>query len=77
MQKIIVGDDYQKLFELSIIFLEGDNDLNIYIKPAGDMHQARWIVRSIYSLQICWLRRQTTTSTPLLFHYCQIYETMA
>lgn len=58
MQKNIIRDDYQKLIKLSILFLRGDKERKIKIRPPGEMHQARWMVRAIYSLKICLLQSQ-------------------
>lgn len=58
LQKTIVRDDYRELIELSIIFLGGDNEKKINIRPPGAMHQARWMARAIYSLKICLLQSQ-------------------
>ena len=58
LQKSIIRDDYRELIELSIIFLGGDQDSKIKIRPPGAMHQARWMARAIYSLKICLLQSQ-------------------
>ena len=56
LQKKIVRDDYRELIELSIIFLGGDKEKKLKIRPSGTMHQARWMARAIYSLKICLLQ---------------------
>lgn len=58
LQKSIVRDDYRELIELSIIFLGGDSEKKIKIRPPGAMHQARWMARAIYCLKICLLQSQ-------------------
>lgn len=63
LQKSIVRDDYRELIELSIMFLGGDGDKNLKIRPPGAMHQARWMARAIYSLKICLLQSQFKMST--------------
>ena len=56
LQKKIVRDDYRELIELSIIFLGGDKEKKLKIRPTGAMHQARWMAQAIYSLKICLLQ---------------------
>ena len=56
LQKNIVTDDYRELIELSIIFLGGDKEKKLKIRPPGAMHQARWMALAIYSLKICLLQ---------------------
>ena len=56
LQKKIVRDDYRELIELSIIFLGGDKEKKMKIRPPGAMHHARWMARAIYSLKICLLQ---------------------
>ena len=56
LQKKIVRDDYHELIKLSIIFLGGDKDKKLKIRPPGAMHEARWMARAIYSLKICLLQ---------------------
>lgn len=58
LAKSFVRDDYRELIELAIIFLGGDNENKIKIRPPGAMHQARWMARAIYSLKICLLQSQ-------------------
>ena len=53
LEKKIVRDEYRKLIELSIIFLGGDKEKKLKIRPPGAMPQARWMARAIYSLKIC------------------------
>ena len=52
LQKKIVRDDYRELIELSIIFLGGDKEKKLKIRPLGAMHQARLMARAIYSFKI-------------------------
>ena len=49
-------DDYRELIELSIIFLGGDKEKTLKIRPPGAMHQAQWMARAVYSFKICLLR---------------------
>lgn len=58
LQKSIVRDDYRELIELSIVFLGGDIEKKIKIRPPGAMHQARWMARAIYTLKIHLLQSQ-------------------
>ncbi|GBP84362.1 hypothetical protein EVAR_99261_1 [Eumeta japonica] len=58
LTKEIVRDDYRELIELSIIFLVGDTERKYKIRPPGAMHQARWMVKAIYSLKISLLSSQ-------------------
>ena len=53
LQKKIVRDDYRELIELSIIFLGGDKEKKLKIRPRGAMYQAWWMASAIYSLKIC------------------------
>lgn len=62
LQKSIIRDDYRELIELAIIFLGGDSNNKIKIRPPGAMHQARWMARAIYSLKICLLQSQIKMS---------------
>jgi hypothetical protein len=50
--------DYRELVELSIIFLGGDKNKTLKIRPPGPMHQARWMARALYSLKIVLLSAQ-------------------
>jgi len=59
LTKKIIRDDYRELIELSVIFLNGDPDRKLNIRPPGAMHQARWMARAIYSLKICLLSSQS------------------
>ena len=52
LQKKIVRDDYHELIELSIIFLGGDKEKKLKIRPPGAMHQVWWMTRDIYSLKM-------------------------
>lgn len=58
LKENIARDDYRELLELSIIFLGGNADLKLKIRPPGAMHQARWMARKIYSLKILLLSSQ-------------------
>lgn len=53
-----VRDDYRELIELCVIFLGGDTEKKLKLRPPGAMHQARWMARAIYSLKICLLQSQ-------------------
>lgn len=52
LTKEIIRDDYRELIELSIIFLGGDTDNKLKVRPPGAMHHARWMARAIYSFKI-------------------------
>ena len=43
LQKKIVRDDYHELIELSIIFLGGDEEKKLKIRPPSAMHQVQWM----------------------------------
>lgn len=58
LQKTIVRDDYRELIELSVMFLGGNKNRELKIRPPGAMHQARWMARAIYSLKIYLLQSQ-------------------
>ena len=58
LDKGFVRDDYRELVELCVIFLGGDTEEKLKLTPPGAMHQARWMVRTIYSLKICLLQSQ-------------------
>lgn len=58
LNKAFIREDYRELVELCIVFLGGDTEKKIKIKPPGAMHQARWMARAIYSLKICLLQSQ-------------------
>jgi hypothetical protein len=62
LKKQIVRDDYRQLIELSLIYLGGDHENKLKIRPPGAMHQARWMARAIYSLKMCLLQSQLTIS---------------
>ena len=47
LQKKIVRDDYRELIELSIIFLGGDKEKKLKIRPPVAMHQVVWMARAI------------------------------
>lgn len=56
--KTFIREDYRELVELCVVFLNGDPEKKIKIKPPGALHQARWMARAIYSLKICLLQSQ-------------------
>ncbi|XP_067621941.1 uncharacterized protein [Eurosta solidaginis] len=58
LEKSIVRDDHRELIELAIIFLGGNSENKIKIRPPGALHQARWMARAIYSIKICLLQSQ-------------------
>jgi len=58
LEKSFIRDDYRELVELCVVFLGGDTNKKIKIRPPGAMHQARWMARAIYSLKICLLQSQ-------------------
>lgn len=58
LDKGFVRDDYRELVELCVIFLGGDTEEKLKLRPPGAMHQARWMARAIYSLKICLLQSQ-------------------
>ncbi|KAK2577913.1 hypothetical protein KPH14_011858 [Odynerus spinipes] len=41
LDKAFIRDDYRELVELCVVFLGGDSEKKIQIKPPGPMHQAR------------------------------------
>lgn len=62
LTKKIARDDNRELIELSTIYLGGDTEKKIKIRPPGAMHQARWMARAIYSLKISLLSDQLRIS---------------
>lgn len=58
LKKTFIREDYRELIELCVVFLNGDPEKKIKIKPPGALHQARWMARAIYSLKICLLQSQ-------------------
>jgi hypothetical protein len=56
-------DNYKELFELSIIFLNGNLNNKFEIRPPGAMHQDRWMSRAIYCFKIYIFRNQYSLST--------------
>lgn len=54
----LIRNDYRELIELCIVFLGGDSEKIIQIRPPGAMHHARWMAKAIYSLKICLLMSQ-------------------
>ncbi|GBN78470.1 hypothetical protein AVEN_136430-1 [Araneus ventricosus] len=63
LKSFMVRDDYQELIELSFVFLGGDAEKKIKIKPPGAMHQARWMAREIYSLKLSLFSSQLKLNT--------------
>ncbi|GBM29634.1 hypothetical protein AVEN_130107-1 [Araneus ventricosus] len=59
----MVRVDYRELIELSIVFLGGDAEKKIKIRPPGAMHRARWMDRAIYSLKLSLFSSQVKLST--------------
>ena len=51
-------DDYRELLELAVIFLGGTPTSGISFKYPGAMHHARWMSKTIYSLQKFIFRNQ-------------------
>lgn len=47
LDKAFVRDDYRELVDLCVVFLGGDSEKKIKIKPLGAMHQGRWMARAI------------------------------
>lgn len=72
--KSALRGDYQELFELGILFLNGDSNHEIRIRPPGAMHQARWMARAIYCLKMYLFRSQlkklTTKDRKSLLNVC-------
>lgn len=62
LQKSIVRDDYRELIELSVIFLGGDANKKLKVRPPGAIHQARWMGRAIYSLKMYLLHSELKLS---------------
>lgn len=58
LNNTFIRGDYRELVELCVVFLGGDLEQKIKIKPPGAMHQARWMARAIYSLKISLFRSQ-------------------
>lgn len=58
LHQALIRDDYRELIELCIVFLGGDSEKTIKIRPPGAMHHARWMAKAIYSLKICLLQSQ-------------------
>src|SRR5436190_7948102 len=44
------------------MFLGGDTKKKLKLRPAGAMHQVRWMARAIYYLKICLLQSQCRMS---------------
>lgn len=55
-------DAYREMVELSLIYLGGDSENKLKIRPPGAMHQARWMARAIYALKMCLLQDQLKIS---------------
>ncbi|XP_063385404.1 uncharacterized protein LOC134671472 [Cydia fagiglandana] len=62
LKKNTVRDDYRELIELSVIYLGGDSENKLKIKPPGAMHQARWMARAIYAIKMFFLKDQIKIS---------------
>ncbi|XP_074108448.1 uncharacterized protein LOC141533454 [Cotesia typhae] len=58
LEKSFVRDDYRELVELCVVFLGGDTENKLKLRPPGALHQARWMARAIYSIKICLLQSQ-------------------
>ncbi|CAG9783921.1 unnamed protein product [Diatraea saccharalis] len=58
LDKDFIRDDYRELVELCVVFLGGDMEKKLKLRPPGAMHQARWMARAIYSLKIYLLQSQ-------------------
>lgn len=58
LEKSFVRDDYRELVELCVLFLGGDTENKLKLRPPGALHQARWMARAIYSIKICLLQSQ-------------------
>lgn len=64
--------DYRELVELSIIFLGGDAENKLKIRPPGAMHQARWIARALYSLKITLFSAQLNIESQNIFDFVSV-----
>jgi hypothetical protein len=51
-------DDYLKLLELTMIFLEATSSRSIRFMQPGALHRARWIARMIYAIKLCLFHPQ-------------------
>lgn len=58
LEKGFIRDDYRELVELCVVFLGGDTEKKLKLRPPGAMHQARWMAKAIYTLKICLLQSQ-------------------
>ncbi|CAG9792723.1 unnamed protein product [Diatraea saccharalis] len=58
LDKDFIRDDYRELVEPCVVFLGGDMEKKLKLRPPGAMHQARWMAKAIYSLKICLLQSQ-------------------
>ena len=58
LEKPFIRDDYRKLVELCVVFLGGDTENKLKLRPPGALYQARWMARAIYSKEICLLQSQ-------------------
>jgi len=47
LDKGYVRDDYRELVELCVLFLGGDTEEKLKLRPPGAMHQAHWMALSL------------------------------
>ncbi|GBP41266.1 hypothetical protein EVAR_32992_1 [Eumeta japonica] len=52
LEKPFIRDDYCELVELCFVFIGGDTENKLKLRPPGALHQARWMARAIYSIKI-------------------------
>ncbi|GBN68934.1 hypothetical protein AVEN_264250-1 [Araneus ventricosus] len=79
LKNVMVRDDYRELIELSIVFLGGDAEKNLKIRPPGTMHQARWMAQAIYSLKLSLFSSQLKLNTQdkeVLLDFCLFIVTI-
>ncbi|GBP51731.1 hypothetical protein EVAR_96283_1 [Eumeta japonica] len=48
LEKPFIRNDYRELVELCVVFLGGDTENKLKLRPPGALHQARWMARAIY-----------------------------
>jgi len=51
-------DDYKEVIELCVIYLGGDLQKSVSFKRPGAIHKARWMVKLLYSIQLCLVEEQ-------------------